>query len=58
MYHDLLSELNKTEPLTNEELGDLLDVLYDQARERAGEKSFDNFQVVDDWELEEEKRGW
>jgi len=58
MYHNLLAELNNTKPLTNEELGDLLDVLHDRVCERDGRTSFDNFRVVDDWQFEEAQRDW
>ncbi len=58
MYHDLLAEINGVQPITNEELGDILDRLHDMCCERKGRTSFDNFRVVDDHVFEETKRDW
>lgn len=48
MYTELLEELYGIKGPSNEELGDILDRLYDMKCEREGRPSFDNFTVVDD----------
>lgn len=52
MYSALLEELYGIKGPTNQELGDLLDRLHDLRCERDGRPSFDNFAVLDDWELD------
>lgn len=50
VFHDLSVKLGHTHDLTDEQLGDALDVLAELVCQMEGRTCFDNYLVVPDWE--------